>query len=109
MQTFTFTGLWPQTEGNPLVTFGHRGLTPIDALLRTWTTCLPDTKMGSPVRCEADGHIYHLDLIDGERVITVRTVAAQTHTVTTIQTDARDHDETTPGADALEDISWKYD
>lgn len=62
MHDFTFTGLWPQTKGSPPVTFTWRGTTPTDALVRQWATCLPDTVMSSPLRCEADGHVYHLRL-----------------------------------------------
>lgn len=64
MQDFTFTGLWEQTPGNPLATFTWRGVSPVDALVRQWASCLPDTRMGTPLRCEADGHIYHLSLTD---------------------------------------------
>jgi hypothetical protein len=75
MTDFTFTGLWPQTQGNPPATFTHRGTTPIDALLRQWATCLPDTRMSSPLRCEADGHTYHLTLTEaGQRQITVTAI-----------------------------------
>lgn len=76
MQDFTFTGLWPQTEGNPLVTFDMRGATPVDALLRRWATGLPDTVLSSPMRCEHDGHTYHMRLNErGEREITITAVA----------------------------------
>jgi hypothetical protein len=78
MQDFKFTGLWPQTPGNPLATFDYRGETPIDALVRFWATCLPDTTMGSPMRCEQDGHIYHLSLNEqGYREIKVTARALQ--------------------------------
>lgn len=82
MIDFTFTGLWLQTPGNPASTFTWRGLSPVDALVRQWATCLPDTAMGSPLRCEADGHVYHLALVDGDRQITVLAVAAQGHAET---------------------------
>lgn len=62
MQEFKFTGLWEQTPGNPLATFTWRGVSPTDALVRHWATCLPDTTLGTPLRCEIDGHIYHLRL-----------------------------------------------
>jgi hypothetical protein len=78
MQDFTFTGLWPQTEGNPLVQNRFPGETPVDALVRQWATCLPDTVMSTPVRCEEDGHIYHLRLNEhGYRTITVIAVPMQ--------------------------------
>jgi hypothetical protein len=78
MQDFTFTGLWPQTEGNPLVTFTWRGVTPVDAIVRQWATCFPDTVLGSPLRCEADGHTYHLRLDEhGYREIKVIARAMQ--------------------------------
>jgi hypothetical protein len=68
----TFTGLWEQTPGNPLVTFTWRGASPVDAIVRQWATCLPDTRMGSPLRCETDGHIYHLHLNEhGYRVVSI--------------------------------------
>jgi hypothetical protein len=83
MQDFTFTGLWDQTPGNPLVTFTWRGETPIDALVRQWATCLPDSVMGSPLRCEADGHLYHLRLNElGYREISVIARAQQFTTET---------------------------
>lgn len=72
MEAFTFTGLWEQTPGNPLVTFVWWGETSVDALLRQWATCLPDATMGSPLRCETDGHTYHLRLNEqGQRQITL--------------------------------------
>ena len=74
MQDFTFTGLWPQTPGNPLATFTMRGETPVDAIMRQWASCLPDTAMGSPLRCEADGHIYHLRL-DEQGYREIKTIA----------------------------------
>jgi hypothetical protein len=78
MQDFTFTGLWPQTEGNPLVQWRERGATPIDAIVRWWASCLPDTVLGSPMRCEQDGHIYHLRLDEhGYREIKVIARAQQ--------------------------------
>lgn len=83
MQDFTFTGLWPQTPGNPLATFAWRGATPVDALLRQWASCLPDTEMGSPLRCHADGHTYHLHLNDGVREIAIRATAVQSRTIET--------------------------
>jgi hypothetical protein len=78
MQAFTFTGLWPQTPGNPLVTFVWRGVSPTDAILRQWAACLPDTTMSSPLRCETDGHIYHLRLNEqGQRQVTLIGVPVQ--------------------------------
>jgi hypothetical protein len=78
MMEHTFTGLWPQTEGNPLVTFAWRGTSPVDAIVRQWAACLPDTAMSSPLRCETDGHIYHLSLdAHGYRTITVLARALQ--------------------------------
>lgn len=78
MDSHTFTGLWPQTAGNPLVTFEWEGTSPVDALVRQWATCLPDTVMSSPLRCETDGHAYHLALDEhGQRQIKVVAVAEQ--------------------------------
>lgn len=74
----TFTGLWPQTPGNPPVTFTWRGASPTDAIVRQWATCLPDTTMSSPLRCETDGLIYHLRLDEhGYRTITTIAVPVQ--------------------------------
>jgi hypothetical protein len=78
MQDFTFTGLWPQTEGNPLATFDMTGVSPVDALLKRWATGLPDTEMSTPMRCEQDGHTYHMRLNErGEREITITAVPEQ--------------------------------
>jgi hypothetical protein len=73
MQDFKFTGLWPQTEGNPPFVAVHRGVTPTDALIQFWATCLPGAKPGTPLRCHEDGHIYHLRLDEeGYREIKVK-------------------------------------
>jgi hypothetical protein len=77
MRDWNFTGLWDQTPGNPLVTFAWRGATPTDAIVRQWATCLPDTRMSSPLRCEEDGHIYHLELTERGREITAIAVPEQ--------------------------------
>lgn len=75
MTDYTFTGLWPQTEGNPLVQWQWQGASPTAAILHQWNTSFVDTRMGSPMRCEDDGLIYHLDLnADGNRVISVVSV-----------------------------------
>jgi hypothetical protein len=46
--------------------------------VRQWATCLPDTVMSSPLRCETDGLIYHLRLDEhGYRTITTIAVPVQ--------------------------------
>jgi hypothetical protein len=78
MQDFKFTGLWPQTAGNPLATFVWPGTSPLDAIVRQWATCLPDTVMSTPLRCEQDGHTYHLRLDEqGYREVKVMARAQQ--------------------------------
>lgn len=87
MQDFTFTGLWPQTKGNPLAQFVMQGTSPADALIRRWATTLPDSVLSSPMRCEEDGHVYHMRLDDyGRREIKLVAVAKQ-GTAKTIEID----------------------
>lgn len=81
---FNFTPLWDQTEGQWLDAFTLRGSTPVDALLTHWATCLPDTVLSSPWRCDEDGHIYHARLNeDGNREITI--VAQATRSTNTLR------------------------
>jgi hypothetical protein len=85
MTEHTFTARWEQTPGNPAVTFTWRGFSPTDAIVRQWATCLPDTEMSSPLKCETDGHIYHLRLDeDGMREIRTIALPTQSHIVETI-------------------------
>lgn len=77
MEQHTFTGLWPQTPGNPPAQFTWEGSSPTHAIVRQWATCLPDTTMGSPLVCLTDGVTYHLSLnADGMREI--KTIATPT-------------------------------
>lgn len=71
MREWKFTPLWDQTEGQWLGPHIWEGTSPIDALLKHWATCLPDTPLSSPLRGE-DGHVYHLRLDHrGNREITI--------------------------------------
>ena len=96
MSSFHFTNLANEADnervereaGSPGMCHGWathewQGATPIDALLRQWATCLPDTRLVGPLRCEEDGHTYHLRLNErGDREITVIAEPIQFHVKT---------------------------
>jgi hypothetical protein len=75
MVTHTFTRV--DDQGHTM-TWEWRGTNPIDALLRQWATCLPNTVLVGPLKCATDGHIYHLRLDEhGARVVSVVAVPSQ--------------------------------
>lgn len=69
MHTHTFSRR--DNSGNEMM-WDWQGMSPVDALLRQWATCLPDTVLVGPLRCATDGHTYHLRLDErGYRVVSI--------------------------------------
>lgn len=54
-----------------------RGASPADAIVRFGATCLPDTRIGSPVTCHEDRVTYHLSIENGYRIVRVIQPAMQ--------------------------------